>query len=164
MKFILIKESETGRKLQEVIDRKNEAFDAAKNLSEKYGAVSWRPGYFTISSGVSSLIFEEEPDGKFWKRINHDQGGFEYMPKLNIKEGKSIQKEIDGLPVVSWKDLNSVVGWDGYHTGFKYTHIGFNVDNDEHFGIQVGDSWGIDMPKDCEEVTTKVYNEMFKID
>jgi len=36
MKFILIKESETGRKLQEVIDRKNEAFDAAKNLSENY--------------------------------------------------------------------------------------------------------------------------------
>jgi len=116
----------------------------------------WRAGYWIAIGGVSSMVFEDDYEvPKYFKK--GAQNG-EFMPKKNMKEGKTIQKKIDSLINVSIHELNMCIGFD--ESMFKT--IGYNSTNDEYFLFTIGEDWGIEVPIDCEEIATKEYNSLVK--
>ena len=83
----------------------------------------------------------------------------EYMPRLNIKQGKAIQADFDQAVTISKSELNACIGWN---EGFS-KHIGFCKANDEYFGFTIEEDWtDIVIPSDCTEITTSKYKELFK--
>jgi hypothetical protein len=142
----------TGLKFAEILKKKDVAWEEVKQMREKYGFGSWRPGHWAVFGGISSCFFEEAPDPKIWKST----GRKEWMPKRNIKAGKEIAKEFDALTIVEKSDLNMCIGFDG--APFKTIGFGYNK---EYFGFIVGDDWEVEVPDDCEEILVSKYKEIF---
>ena len=155
MKFKVLKNSETGNKFEALREKSKVARKDAKDFSDKYGFTKYRGGYWCVYGGISSCLdFKEIPNKKFWGK-GAEKG--EFMPKGNSKIGKSIQKEIDNLTVVTGEELNECIGVkkEPFHT------IGFSFNNDKYFGFAVGEKWGFKIPKDCKEITVTEYKELF---
>lgn len=154
MYFITNKNSETGKKFQEVMEQNEIAFNAQKEMSIKYGFHSWRGSYKSVWGGIGSCEFKETPNSKIWGKGMVDG---EFYPKKNSKIGKAICDEFEKLPFVSNSKLNSCVGFKSV-----FSCIGFNGKNDEFFGFILREKWNVTVPEDCEEVTSKKYHEIFK--
>ena len=154
MYYITKKDSETGKKFQEIAKKRDIAHNEASALAEKYNIKQWRGAYWQVFGGMSSCIFEEKPDTKLWGKGAVDG---EYFPKQNSKAGKAIYKEIDDLTCVERHELNACIGFEG-----GLSTIGFSDRNKEYFGFEFDEEWKLEMPKDCEEVLTTRYNELFK--
>ena len=158
MYFITEKNSETGKKFQKIADKLDICFENQKALAEKYGFTSWRGERWVVAGGISSVIFPKVTtiDTKVWKQI---KGKDEYMPRLNIKQGKAIQADFDQAVTISKAELNACIGWK---EGFR-KHIGFCKTNNEYFGFTIEEDWtDIVIPSDCTEVTATKYRELFK--
>lgn len=156
MYFITKKTSETGKKFQKISEQRKVAFNAQKELANKYGFNTWRSAYWVVFGGMSSCFnFKETPNPKIWGKGS--QNG-EYYPKKNSKEGKAIWQEIQDLPNVGIDELNMCIGFDGA----PFKTIGYAENNKEYFGFIVDEKWKVKIPKDCEEVTTSKYNGLFK--
>tara|TARA_R110000796_G_scaffold236610_1_gene356104 strand:+ start:109 stop:579 length:471 start_codon:yes stop_codon:yes gene_type:complete len=156
MKFKTLKTTETGKKFTALFEKSKIAKQDAKDFSNKYGFSKYRGGYWCCFGGISSCLdFKETPDKKIWGK-GAEKG--EFMPKGNSKIGKSIQKEIDDLTVVTGEELNECIGVEKepFHT------IGFTFNNDEYYGFIVGENWDFKIPEDCEEITVSEYNKLFK--
>lgn len=150
--------SETGEKFTKLIAKKEIAISAQKEVANKYGFESYRGAFWQVWGGFSSCMdFNEEPDPKLWKIIKHRRRT-EYFPKKNSKEAKAIWREINEVPCVSILDLNECIGL----VGDPFKSIGFSYNNSEYFGFTVGDSWGVEVPDDCEEILSSEYDELFK--
>ena len=158
MYFITEKNSETGKKFQKIHDKLIACFDSQEALAKKYGFTSWRGEYWVAAGGISSVIFPQGTivDTKVWKQIKRKD---EYMPRLNIKQGKAIQADFDQAITLTKAELNACIGWD---EGFSKS-IGFDGTNDKYFGFTIDDSWtDIIIPNDCTEITATKYRELFK--
>jgi len=95
MYFITKKDSKTGLKFKEVVEKLDLAFGAQDEMAKKYKIKSWRALGFHVAGDFSSIEFKKsvEVDSKLWKETLMG----EYMPKLNSKAGKAIQKITDAL-------------------------------------------------------------------
>ena len=158
MYFITPKNSETGKKFQKIADKLDVSFENQKALAKKYAFTSWRGDRWVGAGGISWVIFPKGAtiDTKVWKQI---KGKDEYMPLLNIKQGKAIQADFDQAITVTKAELNACIGWD---EGFSKS-IGFDGTNDKYFGFIIDDDWtDIIIPNDCTEVTATKYRELFK--
>ena len=155
MFYITKKNTETGNKFTEIVKIKKKAFKDQKEFANKYGFETWRGGYWLVWGGISSCIdFKETPDKKIWGK-GAKKG--EYLPKLNSKAGKAIQKEIENLEKVSIYDLNNCIGFEEKHQ----KTIGFASSNDEYFGFVTDKKWNVKIPSDCKEVLESKYDELF---
>lgn len=158
MYFITEKNSETGKNFQKIADKLDVCFENQKALAEKYSFTSWRGDRWVVAGGISSVIFPKGAtiDTKVWKQI---KGKDEYMPRLNIKQGKAIQAEFDQATVITKGELNACIGW-----GESFINcIGLDWNNDEYFGFTIEDDWtDIIIPNDCTEITATKYRELFK--
>ena len=157
MYFITEKNSETGKNFQKIADKLDVCFENQKALAEKYGFTSWRGAYWVVAGGISSVMFPKGTtiDIKVWKEVKKG----EYMPRLNTKQGKAIQADLEQTITISKAELNACIGWD---EGFS-KHIGFCKANNEYFGFTIDDDWtDIIIPNDCTEITATKYRELFK--
>ena len=158
MYFITEKNSKTGKKFQKIADKLDVCFENQKALAKKYAFTSWRGDRWVVAGGISSVIFPKGAtiDTKVWKQI---KGKDEYMPRLNIKQGKAIQAEFDQATVITKGELNACIGW-----GESFINcIGLDWNNDEYFGFTIEDDWtDIIIPNDCTEITATKYRELFK--
>ena len=157
MYFITEKNSETGKKFQKIANKLNVCFENQKALAKKYGFTSWRGAYWVVAGGISSVMFTKGTtiDIKVWKEVKKG----EYMPRLNTKQGKAIQADLEQAITISKAELNACIGWD---EGFS-KHIGFCKANNEYFGFTIDDDWtDIIIPNDCTEITATKYRELFK--
>ena len=157
MYFITEKNSETGKNFQKIADKLDVCFENQKALAEKYGFTSWRGAYWVVAGGISSVMFPKGTtiDIKVWKEVKKG----EYMPRLNTKQGKAIQADLEQAITISKAELNACIGWD---EGFS-KHIGFCKANNEYFGFTIDDDWtDIIIPNDCTEITATKYRELFK--
>lgn len=154
MYYIVEKESETGKKLQAIVDKKQECHKAVVAFADKYGFGEWRPDRMAAIGGISSCCsFKEEPLGSLWKQV----GRGEYMPKRNNKKAKVISEELMSLPVISRRELNMCIGYNS-----MFNSIGFVWSNKKFFGISIDEKWEFEPPQDCLEVTYTRYKEMFQ--
>lgn len=152
MKFKVLRESETGKRIAEIERMASLAHDDAKNLANDIGFEQWRGGYWCAFGGISCVMFKKVPDTKLWKK--QEDG---YYPKKNSKEGKELAQRFDALTVVSLKDLNESVGFGGA----PWKHIGINFNNKDYFGFEVGDKWEYTPPSDCVEITHSEFRTLF---
>lgn len=158
MYYITKKDSETGKKLQEVINKIKEANSAAKEAAKGLGANEEiiRDGWF-LAGGIKGVVLPNGTNNPALrldtKSINRDV----YVPNLKRKEGKELKVRLSKLPVVDKSELNEVVGFDN-----PFSNIGYNYGNDDYFAFSILEDWNINMPDDCEEITTNRYKEMFK--
>jgi hypothetical protein len=154
MFYITKRDSETGIKFQELDNKRIVMYSQMDELQKQVKADS----YYTSSShafgAIVSFVFEKEPDLKIWKYSKKDN---DYTPRASSKEGKSIKEKMKLIEFISKKELNSCLT---DKLLFAKT-VGFNWSNADYFGISIREDWCIEMPNDCEEVTTTKYNEMF---
>lgn len=157
MFYITNKESETGKKFNEVYNKLLSVRESQFGFLKKYNFHLFRENSAFSSGGISSCLdFDETPDPKIWKKLKRDDGKDAYFPRKTSKEGKRIAKEIENLPILDNTEFNACIGFDD-----PFDTIGFFV-SEEYFGFSVNDKWNVDIPDDCEEVTTKRFNEIFK--
>ena len=149
------KDSDTGRKFAELSERADKCTEAAAEFLEKYGFKQYRPSRISYAGGISSCCTPElDPNKKVWREIRNK----EFMPRLNCKEGKEIQEEINNLPIVDIDELNNIVGYDS--GGWKSSHIGFSRLNKEFFLFTISDEWKVKPPADSIEITGGEYKEL----
>jgi len=153
MKYITLKTSETGKKFMACYEKMIEASIQAKELAISLGAKEWRPLPSMIAiGGISSLIFDNVPDRKIWKNVYGTSN--EWMPKLNTKEGRLIHSLIESLPNVPRREIGRCIGFDSC----PYKGVGFEIGEGAYIGFSVMEEWNVQVPDDCEEVTTTRYN------
>ena len=156
MKFIVKKDSEIGKKLQVVVEKMNECFNAQVALSEEIGFDEWRGLNWVLSGGISSVLFKQQPDMGIWKNVNGSKT--EYMPKKSTKQGKEIAAKFEALPTIPRNAINKIIGFQDS----PFRSVGFNSHNEEFFAILLKDEWDFTPPPEFEEITTTKYNQLFK--
>lgn len=157
MYYKVPKSSPTGEQLTALRERIKSANDSALSLVQSVGAETFRPGYWAIGGGVSSIIFPAgKPDKselKHWKR--GAQKG-EYLPSERTKQGKELIAKIEALPRVLRDDLNRIVG---YSHRWNVCGIQWNKDAD-YYLINFMENWEYQIPSDCIELTRSEYKDL----
>ena len=157
MYYITRKNSETGKKMQELLDK---ASAIRKEISEYLKLLGANPkswvssdNYF-FNTGVIAVIFDKEPDLKIWKEFKKIPNS--YQPRITTYEGKKIQAKLDSIEAIDRVDLNRIVGF-----GQVFQHVGFDLGSKDYFCFMLREDWRHTMPEDCEEITYKRYLELF---
>jgi len=154
MHYITLRTSSTGKKFAAVEKKIKQIIKQQRALAKELGFDAWRKGRFTAIGGYSSLCFNTPPDMKVYKRVGKD----EYMPRLSTKAGKVIKERLAKIPVVERRELNSCIGYKEP----MFQCIGFARNNEKYFGFIVQEEWKVKVSKDCKEVTTTKYKQLFK--
>ena len=113
MYYITRKNSETGKKMQELLDKASAIRKEISEYLELIGAKSnqWVSSdkYF-FNTGVMAVVFDKEPDLKIWKEFKKIPNC--YRPRMTSYEGKKIQSKFQSIGVIDRVDLNKVVGFE----------------------------------------------------
>ena len=158
MYYITQKNSETGKKMQELLDK---ASVIRKEISEYLELIGANPNQWVSSdkyffnTGVMAVVFDKEPDLKIWKEFKKIPNS--YQPTMTSYEGKKIQSKLDSIEAIDRVDLNRIVGF-----GQVFQHVGFDLGSKDYFCFMLREEWQHTMPEDCEEITYKRYLELFK--
>ena len=157
MYYITRKNSETGKKMQELLDKASAIRKEISEYLELIGAKSnqWvsSNNYF-FNTVVRAVLFETEPDMKIWKEFKKIPNS--YQPRMTSYEGKKIQAKFDSIEAIDRVDLNRIVGF-----GQVFQHVGFDLGSKDYFCFMLREEWQHTMPEDCEEITYKRYLELF---
>lgn len=157
MYYITRKNSETGKKMQELLDK---ASAIRKEISEYLKLLGANPNQWVSSdkyffnTGVMAVVFDKEPDLKIWKEFKKIPNC--YQPRMTSYEGKKIQSKFQSIGVIDRVDLNEVVGFEQV-----FQHVGFDLGSKDYFCFMLREDWAHNMPEDCEEITYKRYLELF---
>lgn len=157
MYYITRKNSETGKKMQELLDK---ASAIRKEISDYLKLVGANPNQWVSSDKyffntvVRAVLFESEPDMKTWKVFENFPNS--YQPRITTYEGKKIQAKLDSIEAIDRVDLNRIVGF-----GQVFQHVGFDLGSKDYFCFMLREDWRHTMPEDCEEITYKRYLELF---
>ena len=157
MYYITRKNSETGKKMQALLDK---ASAIRKEISEYLKLLGANPNQWVSSdnyffnTGVIAVVFDKEPDLKIWKEFKNFPNS--YQPRITTYEGKKIQAKLDSIEAIDRVDLNRIVGF-----GQVFQHVGFDLGSKDYFCFMLREDWRHTMPEDCEEITYKRYLELF---
>lgn len=119
MKFKINNGTETFKNLKDVQSRMKECNAAASALAKELGGVDGQRlsgGHDCIAGGLGGIKLSSKPDG--WRNASKHHYGF-YFPKIT-KSNKPILAKIADLPKVTYRDLNSVVGFEFQSSGLTW--------------------------------------------
>ena len=151
MKFKTLRTSETGKKFQAIVEKKEKAYDEAKSLADEIGFEQWRADRWAIFGGIEFVDFANQtPDPRIWKNTE-----FGAKPRRNTKAGKAMHERLEALTKVSRRELNMCVGYKSH-----FGNIGFSYSNPDYFLFDVSERWELEVPADCEEITVSEYNKL----
>ena len=117
MYYKVLKGTKLYDQLTELMKECRRCNNASLKLAKEVGAVSVRGARMRLAGGISSFLIETgKPDG--WKASGTNIPN-EYYPS-KLKANKELRERIDNLPVVTYKQLNDMVGYDDIfgHPGF----------------------------------------------
>lgn len=154
--YKIAKDSETGKKLAELVSRL-EDFKATRNkFADKYG-VRGVHHYEIYLASVASVVFKNETsiDKDSWKRSPDPQG---YIPKDNPKnnELKKDWQELQSKSILRYK-LDEIVGGTD-----QFVHCGFDYSMEDYFFIFTDKPEAFDFPSDVIEISNIEYLELTK--
>ena len=157
MYYITPKTSETGKKMQALLDKataiKKEISDYLKLVGAK--SDKWvSSDQYLFNTVVRAVFFEKEPDMKIWKVFRNYPNS--YQPRMTTYEGKKIQSKFDSIEAIDRVDLNRIVGF-----GQVFQYVGFDLSSTDYFCFMIQEDWQHTMPEDCEEITYAKYLELF---
>lgn len=150
MYFITKRTSETGKKFAEVEAKAKQSHQDIVKLGEELGFDEWREWNNVFRGNIAEIIFKIPPDERVYKKV--DSG---WMPRLNTKKGKEIQAKIDAVTKVHRSEVNNCIGFQG-----RWKTIGWVWSDKEYYGFSVDETWKVEIPSDCEEVTASRYKAL----
>lgn len=157
MYYITPKNSETGKKMQALIDKakkiRTEISDYLKVIGAKHYQWVTSDNYL-LNTKINAALFDKEPDMKIWKVFKQFPNA--YQPRLTTYEGKKIQAMFDSVESIDRVDLNRIVDF-----GQVFQRIGVDLNSEEYFCFMIREEWNHTMPADCEEITYAKYLELF---
>lgn len=154
--YKIAKDSETGKKFSELVDRYNDFEDKRKRFAEKYGIKGFY-SYEMYLAYVGDVVFK---DSLFVDKDNWKKGGSSnsYLPKKNPKD-KQLKKDWEELRSKSIQrcEIDKIVGGkDPFHMcGFDYTSKDF-------FFVFTNKPEKFDFPSDVIEISNLEYLELTK--
>lgn len=155
MYFEVRKDSETHENLKVFWKKRLEAENVAKFLVKELGCQQYykKIGFY---GGIDGIVFKEKQDKSLWKKVCNDQ--FAYYP---TKKNAEIYNKIENLPVISYEELNSIIGFTSQRieVGKKATWIastGLNYRNGT-FSFEVDDACVFTPSADLEEIIFSRY-------
>lgn len=149
MYYKTLKTSETGKKIAEVLKKVIDCEAEARKIVEVIGAEQWRGARGAIAGGISAVIFSKGSTIPKWLK---EVSPGEYLPRLNVGQGKAIGKTIKALPRVTPWELNECVG---YKPKWQFSHIGIVWEAmEESFLFEVSEKAREEYqaPADCTEI------------
>lgn len=177
MFYITEKDSTTGKKFSEYLQKKESAIKSAEQLSRDFGAedyATYAPHtknfggggiycvFFPEGTKVDKKVWKEDKTYKFQRSPTHKQWDTNWTPKETSLKGKEIKEKINALPMITERDLNACVGWNE-----SVNHVDLSI-SENHYGISVSQifierkSNPLVMPEDCKEVTYSEFKDVFK--
>lgn len=157
MYYVTPKNSETGKKMQALLDR---AAAIRKEISEYLKLLGANPKQwgcrdsYLLNTGFFSAVFDQEPNLEIWKPSLKLKGTYE--PRRMNYEGKKIAEKFESIEAIHRSEVNDVVGY-----GQVFRFVGVDVNSEEYFCFMIKEEWNHTMPEDCEEITYKRYLELF---
>lgn len=134
MKFKVEKGTDTYNKLSEVFDKIKDYNNQAMSLANKLGSEEFGISFKGVAGGISCIKYKDKPEG--FKVVGKPYQNL-FMPKAN---NKKLWEEINELPILSFDEFNSVIGFEPQFKGLKfYRTYGYTHLNDK-FLIDTGDA------------------------
>lgn len=112
MKFKINKGTNTFTALIDIHKKIVKSEKAARRLTKELGGINHATAGRDYAGGIDAIKFDEKPDG--WKQVG-DSFQKLYYPKSNKANGH-IHKKICDLPIVTFDEVNKVVGFNGPQT------------------------------------------------
>lgn len=141
MKFKVVKGTKTFNKLSELKNKVVFVNQEAENLVKTLGGKRYCKHQHVLAGGIAAIEFDSKPDD--YKIMGEKYQNLYYPKVSNKKDCKLIQE----LPTLDYKELNSLVNFNGPQT----------IPNDHGFGwvSTVGIIWGedeilIEVPSGCK--------------
>lgn len=159
MYYKIDRNSATGLKLKELCEKGRVCHNASLDFATKYGFKKWRPKGLTVWGSVAECADFEGSVSNIW-RLNSEKDA--YVPNAKSKEGKELKKEMALLPSVDWFAFNDAIGLYADDGGLMIAMCAFFSKNPSFYGLKTGDDWEYVISADCEEITSKEFNELFK--
>lgn len=154
MYYTTKKNSETGKKFQEIIRKSYVIREEQAKLANEFGFNGWTHSEFRAIGGFGSLQFKKEPDNAVYRKLNDGN----WLPRRNTKAGKIIHQKLEACPSVTWHELNSCIGFES-----RIYCIGFYYGNKDYFVFIVDKNWGpFQPPADCKEISAIECKSYFK--
>lgn len=110
MHYKTLRTTLTGQKLQILEDKISNAFALQKYLAIKLGAEQYQQDPTVYCGGFYRLYYAE---GVKAPRYMKAQKGGGFMPDMDSIEGQTIQEQIDKLPIIYKREVNSAVVFNG---------------------------------------------------
>lgn len=154
--YKIAKDSETGKKLAELVGRLEDFKATRKKFAEKYG-IRGVHHYEMYLANVASVVFKDESsiDRDNW-RISPDRLG--YIPKKNPKD-KQLKKdwyELQSKNIQRFEVDRIVGGKDPFH------QCGFDFSLEDLFFMITNKPENFDFPSDVIEISNLEYLELTK--
>lgn len=115
MRFKVIQESTTFKKLREIETKISEVKKKANKLCKKLGGLSVATTGRNAAGGIDAIEFVTHPGKDKWKPVGKSYDRL-YSPKANNTE---VIKQFSELPVVSFEELNKIVGFIPEYVGMN---------------------------------------------
>lgn len=150
------KDSDTGNKMQNLLDKGKAIKDDIYNYVDEIGATKkyMMIGGSVFGTGIIGVEFTTTPDDKIWKKFPGYNGY--YKPRLSSTVGKQIEAKFYSFGRIDRKDLNEVIGLESF-----LSHCGYAYNSKDFFGFEVESKWNHKMPEDCKEITFTEYSKLF---
>jgi len=115
MRFKVIQESTTFKKLRELETKISEVKKQANKLCKKLGGKSIATTGRNAAGGIDAIEFLKNPGKDKWNPVGEKYSNL-YAPKAANTE---IIKQFSELPVVKFEELNSIVGFTPEYIGIN---------------------------------------------
>lgn len=103
-------ESENGKRLKDLLDRGEKAWEKAAELAKELGAVRFTPNDAFLIGGIGQLYFSKKPNERAYETIRRRGRYFECYPNRGKEAGAKIFERILKLPAIHFKELEPVFG------------------------------------------------------
>ena len=103
-------DSENGAKMKVLLDKGDEAFKAAAELTKELGAARFTTNPAFLIGGIGQLYFTRKPNERTYETIRRRGRYFECYPNRGKEAGAKILDRILKLPAVHFKELEPLFG------------------------------------------------------
>ena len=164
MKYKVLKGTELYTALKAIQKKCWDAVDAAKKLGESLGAKDVATRGNDRAGGIDAFQFSESPNKILWMQPDRHNNKDFYYPRYGkkYKENDSLHEQIKALPIVSFKEYNSVIGLNAQFVGLThYRSFGLHI-YEEYALIEVGEKCKYKPLSDMTEITVSQFNKLEK--
>lgn len=103
-------ETEAGKQMKALLEKGQEAWNAAANLAKELGAVRFTTNDAFLIGGIGQLYFQKKPNERAYETIKRVGHYFECYPNRGKEAGAKIFERILKLPAVHFKELEPIFG------------------------------------------------------